>query len=82
VFAHGENLRELELMVEYGMPAEAALRSAMVVAAKVLGADGYGTVLGVGGWLALNEDPWKNLATLRTPIAIYQGDECVWGRRW
>lgn len=81
VFAHGENVRELELMVEYGMPADAVLRSATVVAAEVLGADGYGTVLGIGGFLVLRDDPWTQIETLRTPIAIYHGDTCLWGRR-
>ncbi len=36
VFAHGENARELELMVDYGMPAASALRSATSIAARVL----------------------------------------------
>lgn len=36
VFAHGENARELELLVEYGVPAVEALRSATSVNARVL----------------------------------------------
>jgi imidazolonepropionase-like amidohydrolase len=36
VFAHGDNARELELMVDYGMPAIDALRSATSIAAQVL----------------------------------------------
>ena len=36
VFAHGDNVRELELMVAGGMSPAAALRSATVVAAGVL----------------------------------------------
>ena len=37
VFTHGENVRELELMTEYGMPADAVLRSATSVNADVFG---------------------------------------------
>src|SRR5262249_5649554 len=36
VFAHGEQARELKLMVDYGMPAAQALRSATSLCAKTL----------------------------------------------
>src|SRR4029434_3993770 len=36
VFTHGDNARELELMVNYGMTAKAALESATAVAANIL----------------------------------------------
>ena len=36
VFTHGDNARELELMVDYGMSAAAALKSATSIAARVL----------------------------------------------
>src|SRR5947209_3713679 len=36
VFPHGSQARELELLVDYGMPAAEALRSATSISAKVL----------------------------------------------
>ena len=39
VFAHGDNARELELMVDYGMPAIDALKAATSVAGRVLHLD-------------------------------------------
>ena len=39
VFAHGDNAREIELMVSYGMPARSALRSATAGSARVLHMD-------------------------------------------
>jgi imidazolonepropionase-like amidohydrolase len=36
VYTHGDNARELELMVNYGMSADAALKSATSIAARVL----------------------------------------------
>ena len=40
VFAHGDNARELELMIKYGMTRAEALRSATITAARVLGRSG------------------------------------------
>lgn len=79
VFAHGQNARELELMVEYGMSAEAALRSATVVAAKVLGTQKFGRIGGPSGFVVLRADPWKDISTLRMPIAVYRGDQAEVG---
>jgi len=44
VFPHGENARELELLVEHGMPRVQALRAATSVAARVLRRDDIGTI--------------------------------------
>ncbi|HEX8061467.1 MAG TPA: amidohydrolase family protein, partial [Cyclobacteriaceae bacterium] len=68
VFSHGENVRELEMMAEYGMPAEAVLRSATSVNADVFG------IANIAGRikqdlkadiLVVEGDPTKNISDLR-----------------
>lgn len=68
VFAHGDNVRELELMTEYGMMADAVLRSATSVNADVFGiADQVGRIKEnlKADILVVQGDPTKNLSDLR-----------------
>jgi imidazolonepropionase-like amidohydrolase len=68
VFPHGTQARELELMVQYGMPIVEVLRAATSVNAKVLG---EGERLGAikGGYLAdliaVSGDPLQNISALK-----------------
>jgi imidazolonepropionase-like amidohydrolase len=68
VFPHGDNARELELMVAYGMTPVAALRSATSIDAKVLHME---TQIGrvapglFGDLVAVEGDPTKEIAALR-----------------
>ncbi len=68
VFAHGDNVRELEMMTEYGMVAEKVLQSATSVNADVFG---IGNLTGrikenlKADILVVQGDPSKNISDLR-----------------
>jgi imidazolonepropionase-like amidohydrolase len=66
VFAHGENAREMELMVQYGMPNVDALKSATSIAGKVLHMD-IGVVKQgmLADLIAVDGDPVKDISVLR-----------------
>ena len=80
VFPHGDNARELELMVDYGMPAVDALKSATSVGARVLHMD---TRIGriKEGWLAdlvvVEGDPTRDITSLRKVRLVMKGGQLV-----
>jgi len=73
VFAHGDEARELELMVAYGMTPAEALRAATSTAARVLRRDrelgriapGY-----VADLVAFPNDPLKEITATRRPALV------------
>ena len=68
VFTHGDNARELELMVDYGMPAATALKSATSIAARVLHMEnGIGRIKDgmFADLMAVDGDPTRDIRALR-----------------
>ncbi|MCH8252870.1 MAG: amidohydrolase family protein [Planctomycetes bacterium] len=84
VFAHGDNVRELELMVEYGMSAGQALRSATSLAAKVLGREKDLGKLEAGflaDLVAIKGDPLSDPSALRDVVVVIKGGSIAIDRR-
>ena len=68
VFSHGDNVRELEMMVAYGMKPMAVLQSVTEVNAKVFGIDHEIGQIKVGllaDLIVVNGNPKENISTLR-----------------
>lgn len=69
VYPHGENGKEFEYMVEAGMPAMEAIKSATIVPAGILGmSDKLGTLEAgkLADIIAVDDNPLKNIATMAT----------------
>jgi imidazolonepropionase-like amidohydrolase len=74
VFAHGDNAREIEMMVDYGMSTIEALKSATSVAGRVLhmetGVVKQGTLADL---IAVEGDPTKDIKSLRRVKFVMKG---------
>jgi imidazolonepropionase-like amidohydrolase len=84
VFAHGENLRELELMVAYGMSARDALRAATSTAAAVLRQDKSLGRLAPGylaDLVAVKGNPLEDISVLRKPVLVVKDGRIAMDRR-
>jgi imidazolonepropionase-like amidohydrolase len=82
VFPHGENARELELMVAYGMTPVDALKSATSIDARVLHMESQVGRVAPGLFadlVAVTGDPTKDIAALRQPALVMKGGILVKG---
>jgi imidazolonepropionase-like amidohydrolase len=78
VFAHGDNARELEMMVQFGMPLVDALRSATSVNARVLHmSDKIGAVKPglFADVIAVDGDPTRDVGALRKVRFVMKGGQ-------
>jgi imidazolonepropionase-like amidohydrolase len=68
VSAHGDNAKEFQYMVEAGMPALSAIRTATVEGATLIGIEKNAGVVDVGKWadiVATPQDPTQDITTMQ-----------------
>ncbi len=74
VFTHGDNAREVEMLVDYGMPAVHALQAATSVAGQVLHMDIGQVKAGMlADLIAVDGDPTKEIAAIRRVKMVMKG---------
>jgi imidazolonepropionase-like amidohydrolase len=74
VFTHGDNALEIELMVDYGMPALDALKAATSVAGRVLHMEIGQTKPGMlADLIAVESDPSRDISALRRVKFVMKG---------
>ncbi len=82
VYPHGDNVRELEMMVDYGMDAADALRAATSVNARLFHLqDRVGSVKSglLADLIAVRGDPTSDIGALREIALVVQGGRVILG---
>lgn len=81
VYPHGDNVRELEMMVDYGMAAPAVLHAATEGNAAIFGLDDRGRIATglLADILVVDGDPSADIAALRAVRLVMKGGEVVRG---
>ena len=80
VFPHGDSARELELMVAYGMPAPAVLKSATSVNARVMKMETQIGKVASGLFadlIAVTGDPARDITAVRKVVFVMKGGAVV-----
>ena len=80
VYPHGDNVRELEMMVEYGMDAEDALRSATSINADLFHiGDRVGRIKAglLVDLVAVTGNPAVDISALRELVLVIKNGEVV-----
>lgn len=80
VYPHGDNLKQLSRMTDWGMTPAEALQSASVHAAELLGLTGEVGTLASGAYadfIVVRDNPLENIDTLLDPIAVFKGGKRV-----
>ncbi len=84
VFAHGANIRELELMFAYGMSAPQVISASTFTAAKVLNKEkelGLVAEKHLADLIVASENPFQDISTLRKPLMVIKDGKIVFDRR-